>query len=73
MKQKIVANRDYSGENNPNYGKHTSNETKVKISKALKKSVGVKNSLRFSGHKHTGVSKQKTSISVKNAHKKKPN
>ena len=73
MKQKIIANRDYSGENNPNYGKKASAETKRKISEAIKNSEGCKKSKRFSGHTHSPESKLKTSKSIKNAHKKKPN
>jgi hypothetical protein len=63
--KKIVANRDYNGENNPNFGKKASKETRDKISEALRNSEGVKNSPRFSGRKHTEESKAKTSQTLK--------
>lgn len=47
----------YKGEKNPNYGKHPSEETREKISKALKGKPGT-----FLGKKHTKESREKISI-----------
>lgn len=63
--KKIVANRDYRGEKNPNFGKKASSDTRAKISEALRNSEGVKQSPRFSGRHHTSESKAKTSETLK--------
>lgn len=73
LKLKIVANRDYSGENNPNYGKVASIETRLKISNGVKKSPGVQNATRFAGKTHSAKSKQKTSETLKKTWARKKN
>ena len=50
---------------NPMYGKHHSEETRIKISESLK-SIEI-NSSRFAGHKHTNESKLKISNGVRRA------
>lgn len=64
-KEMLKNRKSYKGENNPNFGKKASKETKQKMSIARKNSLGVKNASRFKGHKHTEESKQKISESLK--------
>lgn len=71
IKEKIVANRDYSGSKNPNYGKKASKETRQKISIGVKKSGGSIRSSKFAGHKHSESSKQKISEALKLVHLRK--
>lgn len=65
LKAKIIANRDYSGKNNPNFGKKATIETREKISKGVKNSTSIQNSKRFSGKSHTEESKKRTSEALK--------
>ena len=55
----------YLGENNPNYGKHLSENQKRKLSDARKGKYGGKNHPMY-GKKHTEESKKKMSISHRN-------
>lgn len=67
--KKAAQQRDYSGKNNPNYGKKASPELRQKISEAIKNSekyINVINSPRFAGHTHSEESKQKIRDSAKN-------
>ena len=73
LKLKIVANRDYSGENNPNYGKVASVETRLKISDGVKRSTSAQNTTRFAGKTHSAESKQKTSETLKKTWARKKN
>lgn len=67
---KAISNRrSYRGENNPNYGKKASEQTRRKISDGIKNTGAY--SPRFTGHKHTEESKQKTSNSLKLRYKEK--
>lgn len=62
----------FSGENNPNYGKHLSEETRRKLSKSHKgKNCGEKH--HFYGKHHTEETKRKISQNRKGKHKGKNN
>lgn len=64
-KNALKNRKSFKGENNPNYGKKASLETKNKISQSLKSCEALKHSKRFSGRHHTEASKKKTSESLR--------
>jgi len=72
--KKALKNRkSFKGENNPNYGKKASLETKNKISQSLKLCEALKHSKRFLGRHHTEESKKKTSESLRKTLERKKN
>ena len=63
-----IKNRDYKGENNPNFGRKADDELRQKISNNIKNSIkfkNVKESPRFKGKRHSEEAKEKISNTIK--------